>query len=60
MCSAGAWLYVGGKKRYTPGKLCGGCPRTKSDAPRRVPYFLWRKKHTTRSVKGVYPCYESI
>ncbi len=34
---SGAPLYEGGEKRYTPGKICGGCPRTKSDAPRHVP-----------------------
>jgi len=42
-------LYAVGEKRYTPGKLCGGCPRTKSDAPRHVPISL-PEKHTTRSV----------
>jgi len=42
---AGVWLYAGGKKRYTPGKICGGCLRTKSDAPRRVPNSLPEKAH---------------
>jgi len=47
--AAGARLYAGEEKRYTPSKICGGMSPQKSNAPCHVPISS-RQKHTTRSV----------
>jgi len=50
MCSGGGGGCTSeGEKRYTLGKLCGGCPRKKVTPRAMCPYLL-PDKHTTRSV----------